>query len=315
MSPRIFLVVHLVLLASTASRLPAQLAPDPGTTPGEQRPAQEASTTDSTLRSAAASGISGFHDSLDLELPGTTSKWLETFRAADAAPERAVRMPDARPYKEVQQMSKNAQRRAFVQIREETKVIAATQKFAGKFHTELLGNVASAADLAGTGFGYLAEGDGRGAIVAVIDDVAEGMYAAGGAVLAGAMVGSAIGPVGTIGGAVTGLAGAAVGSLGYNLFISPDVTAFASEVLGEPTGRDFFNQAVANKLEHTLNSPSPLDEYLVNQLTERLRAADALAAEQAADPPEPILATPPGEAKPPVDAQGRKLCPYCHTYH
>ncbi len=290
MSMRLRLSVGLILILLVPSVMHAQQ--NPAASPDSRTQTAEPSTTDSTYRSAAASGIEGFDETLRSPRAMTNSQWNRYMKKAENLGQRTARLAEKR---------------------HDVTSIPKAQQFAGKYHTQLLGTVAAYADVLGTAGGYYSVGDYRGAAVAVIDDVAEGLYAAGGAALAGAIAGSSVGPLGTVGGAVVGLAGAAVGSIGYNAFISPDVTNFAAEVLGEPQGRDFFNQAVANRVEHVLNTLTPVDEYLVQTLTQKLREQDALAAEAAgaADRPPPVsIQTPP-----PFDAKGRKYCPHCGGYH
>ncbi len=290
MSMRLLLSVGLVLILLVPSVMHAQQ--QPVSSPDGRTQTGEPSTTDSTYRSAAASGIEGFDDALQSPRTMTNSQWNFYMKGAKDLEQKTARLAEKRY---------------------DVTSIPKAQEFAGKYHTKVLSTFAAYADVLGTAGGYFSVGDYRGAAVAVVDDVAEGLYAAGGAALAGAIAGSSIGPLGTVGGAVVGLAGAAVGSLGYNAFISPDVTDFAAEVLGEPRGRDFFNQAVETRVEHVLNTLTPVDEYLVQTLTQKLREQDAIAAEAAAaaDRPPPVsILTPP-----PFDAQGRKYCPYCHKYH
>lgn len=298
-------VAGLCLIVGLTDSLRAQSGqtPTPAVRPSSTN---EPATSDSTGRSAAASGISEFRESIGKPLNRTKSGWGDYIRGKETAAERAVRLPQGGAFPAISQAEKAARMN---EMRQATQAIAQAERFAGKFYVKALGVGAGYADLVGTAGGYASVGDFSGTAVAVVDDVAEGMYAAGGAVLACAVAGSAFGPLGTVGGAVTGLAGAVVFSLGYNAFISPDVTSFAAEVFGEPQDEYYHNLAVETYLDHRLNSLSQVDEYLVEKLTEKLREQDALAATAANKPPDSILTAPP------VDAQGRKRCPYCGEYH
>jgi hypothetical protein len=129
----------------------------------------------------------------------------------------------------------------------------------------------------------------------------------GGAALAGSM----FGPMGTVGGAVCGIAGAAVATLGYDVFVSPTVRELTEYYMSEPE-KEFHRNRIITLFESDEAAPIPMDdfsEHLVQKLTQELRAQDALATVTADAPLGPVI------IPPPVDTKGRKRCPFCGDYH